>query len=57
MPVLGSAIEPYDFNYDRNALITRFNELAETRVGLNARWKELEDEARRAGVPPGWLRP
>jgi hypothetical protein len=46
----------YDTSFERNWLITRFNELAAARAGLNARWRELEDEARRAGVPPGWLR-
>ncbi|HUS10334.1 MAG TPA: hypothetical protein VMZ30_07695 [Pyrinomonadaceae bacterium] len=46
----------YDVSYDRNWLITHFNELAGARAGLNARWRELEDEARRAGAPPGWLR-
>lgn len=55
--VFGSSLQPYDFTYERSALITRFNELAAMRAGLNARWRELEDEARRAGVPPGWLRP
>jgi hypothetical protein len=47
----------YDFSYERSALITRFNQLAGTRAGLNVRWRALEEEARRAGVPPGWLRP
>jgi hypothetical protein len=47
----------YDLSYERSALITRFNELGAARAGLNARWRELEDEARRAGAPPGWLRP
>ena len=46
----------YDYAYERSVLITRFNELSATRAGLNARWRELEDEARRAGAPPGWLR-
>lgn len=55
--VLGSGISPYDYSYERSALITQFNELATARAGLNARWRELEDEARRAGAPPGWLRP
>lgn len=62
-PILASPSWPafglspsYDFSYGRNALITRFNELSATRAGLNARWRELEDEARRAGAPPGWLR-
>ena len=26
-------------------------------AGLNERWRELEDEGRRAGAQPGWLRP
>jgi hypothetical protein len=55
--VFGSGIQSYDYSYERSALITHFNELATARAGLNARWRELEDEARRAGVPPGWLRP
>lgn len=45
-----------DYSYERSELITRFNDLAAARAGLNARWRELEEEARRAGVPPGWLR-
>ena len=55
--VVGSWGFPDDYSYERGALITRFNELGATRAGLNARWRELEDEARRAGAPPGWLRP
>jgi hypothetical protein len=55
--VFGTGLQSYDYSYERSALITHFNELATTRAGLNARWRELEDEARRAGVPPGWLRP
>ena len=48
--------QPFDLSYERNMLITRFNELGAARAGLSARWRELEDEARRAGAPPGWLR-
>jgi hypothetical protein len=55
--VFGSPVQGYDFTYERSELITRFNELAAARAGLNARWRTLEDEARRAGVAPGWLRP
>jgi len=55
--VFGSTIPNYDFSYERSALVTRFNDLAAARAGLNARWRELEEEARRAGAPPGWLRP
>ena len=54
--VFASANPGYDL-YERSSLITRFNELSATRAGLGVRWRELEDEARRAGAPPGWLRP
>lgn len=55
--VFGSPVQGYDFTYERSELITRFNELAAARAGLSARFRELEEEARRAGVAPGWLRP
>jgi hypothetical protein len=48
--------QPYDFSYDRTALVMRLNELIAQRAGLQARWRALEDEARRAGAQPGWLR-
>ena len=48
--------QPYDIS-ERSQLITQFNELGAARAGLSARWRELEDEARRAGAQPGWLRP
>jgi hypothetical protein len=47
----------YDSSYDRTALLMRLHELEAVRAGLEARWRLLEDEARRAGAPPGWLRP
>lgn len=53
---IGHVGQPYDYSYERSALITQFNELAAARAGLNAMWRELEDEARRAGASPGWLR-
>jgi hypothetical protein len=55
--VFGSYEQPYDYSYERSELVTRFNQLAGARAGLSARWRLLEEEARRAGVPPGWLRP
>jgi hypothetical protein len=55
--LFGSSIPFYDVSYERSELITRFNELGAARAGLTARWRELEEEARRAGAPPGWLRP
>lgn len=47
----------YDYSYDQSVLISRLHELEAQRAGLQARWRLLEDEARRAGAPPGWLRP
>ena len=46
----------YDYTYERSQLVTRFNELAGKRAALRARWRDLEQEARRAGASPGWLR-
>jgi hypothetical protein len=46
-----------DSSYDRSVLLTRLHELESVRAGLDARWRLLEDEARRAGALPGWLRP
>ncbi|HKQ99545.1 MAG TPA: hypothetical protein VJT09_02660 [Pyrinomonadaceae bacterium] len=46
----------YDYAYDRAGLVLRLRELETARAGLQARWSLLEDEARRAGAPPGWLR-
>ena len=47
----------YDLSYEREALVLRLNELVGRRAGLRARWRDLEEEARRAGAMPGWLRP
>ena len=55
--VVGVGAPAYDYSYERSELITRFNELGGQRAALGARWRELENEARRAGAPPGWLRP
>lgn len=46
----------YDYSYERSQLVTRFNELAGKRAALRSRWRDLEQEARRAGASPGWLR-
>ncbi len=48
---------PYNQSYERSSLVTRLHELEEARVGIDARWRLLEEEARRAGAYPGWLRP
>lgn len=43
-------------SYNRVQLVSRLQSLEQARVGLSARWRLLEDEARRAGAQPGWLR-
>jgi len=48
--------QPYE-SIDQTILWTRLNELVAQRAGLQARWRALEDEARRNGAYPGWLRP
>jgi hypothetical protein len=55
--LIGVPLSSYDDTNDRAALITRLHELEAEQAGLQARWQELEDEARRAGAQPGWLRP
>jgi hypothetical protein len=45
----------YD-NYEEAALSGQLNDLLAYRAGLQARWRALEDEARRSGAYPGWLR-
>ncbi len=53
------AVFAVPFNYaavDDGALRARLIALEAARAGLDARWQQLEDEARRAGALPGWLR-
>ena len=42
---------------ERSNLTQRLDELMTTRAALNARWFQLEDEARDARVPQVWLEP
>jgi hypothetical protein len=60
IPGLGFSIRPFDYvedSYERAALIDRLDTLLQTRAGLAARWRDLEDEARDAKVPQIWLEP
>lgn len=58
LTTIAGASFPYQYpSYEREALVARLDELASRRAGLQARWRVLEDEARRAGALPGWLRP
>ncbi|HKC61993.1 MAG TPA: hypothetical protein VKB86_00040 [Pyrinomonadaceae bacterium] len=56
-PLYGVPYAGYDnYSYERANLISRLHELEGQRAGLQARWRSFEEEARRSGVPPGWLR-
>lgn len=53
-------IRPFDYledSYDRADLSGRLDTLLQTRAGLTASWRELEDEARDAKAPQVWLEP
>lgn len=49
--------QSYDYSEERLNLRNQLNELLMQRTALNIRWREFEEEARRAGAYPGWLRP
>jgi hypothetical protein len=55
--VFGSSYSNNDYAGERALLISRLRELETERAGYQARWRALEEEARRAGAMPGWLRP
>jgi hypothetical protein len=57
-PGVAGFVAPFDYaTADAEALATRLQLLEAEREGLAELWWQLEEEARRAGVPPGWLRP
>jgi hypothetical protein len=53
----GLPYSSYDYSGERSDLIFRLRELETARAGFQARLRSLEEEARRAGALPGWLRP
>lgn len=48
--------DSYDSSLERATLLTELDQLLAQRAALQAGWRELEDEARRSGAYPGWLR-
>jgi hypothetical protein len=54
--VWASPYQTYDYSYERAELANQLDELQMRNASLRVRWRELEDEARRAGAYPGWLR-
>lgn len=55
--VIGVPFTNYNYSYDAADPVAQLYALEAERAGLQTRWQLLEEEARRAGVPPGWLRP
>jgi hypothetical protein len=55
-PTYGLSYPTYQTSYQSEMAITRLAELEAERAGLLQSWRTLEDEARRAGAQPGWLR-
>ena len=58
-PGFGSSLPILRFGYSENSydLSIRLNSLLTQRAGLDALWRELENEARTAQVPQVWLAP
>jgi hypothetical protein len=56
-PVFVPPNQNNDHSLERAQLTNQLNDLMMQRAALGVRWKELEEEARRAGAYPGWLRP
>ncbi|HKE59900.1 MAG TPA: hypothetical protein VKB46_24485 [Pyrinomonadaceae bacterium] len=55
-PLVALPFDALDYSYERTTLVTELNSLLSHRAELQARWRALEDDARRAGAYPGWLR-
>ncbi|HWT02929.1 MAG TPA: hypothetical protein VN256_21950 [Pyrinomonadaceae bacterium] len=55
-PFFGVPYGGYDYYSDQANLVSRLRELESARASLRARWRLLEEDARRAGALPGWLR-
>jgi hypothetical protein len=53
----GVPFQTYDYSYEYSRLISELDELRTHRAGLQSLWRDLEEDARRAGAYPGWLRP
>lgn len=56
-PGRDSGYSPQTDSYIRSRLLRDRTVLQQRRAAALVRWNEFEEEARRAGVPPGWLRP
>ena len=55
--LLAVPFQSWDNNLQQAELVSELDELLTQQAGLQARWRDLENEARTAGAYPGWLRP
>jgi len=55
-PLVSVPFQNYDLGYERSQLFAELDQLMLQKVALQSHWRDLEDEARRAGAYPGWLR-
>jgi hypothetical protein len=54
--ILSLPFQTADYGLEQINLVNQLNELTSYRAGLQSRWRDLEEQARRAGAYPGWLR-
>lgn len=54
---LGVPFQSFDWGLQQQELVSELDDLLMHHAGLQARWRDLENEARTAGAYPGWLRP
>lgn len=54
--IVALPFDSYDSSFERATLAAELSQLLVQRAALQARWRLLEDEARRSGAYPGWLR-
>jgi hypothetical protein len=52
----GSSYPPYDYTFGVSELVNQLEQLETQRSMLQRRWLDLQEEARRKGAYPGWLR-
>ena len=55
--LLAIPFQSWDNDLQQAELVSELDELLMHQAGLQARWRDLENEARTAGAYPGWLRP
>jgi hypothetical protein len=57
VPFVAAPFASSAYGFERSTLLGQLDQLRLQRAKLQALWRDLEDEARRASAYPGWLRP